>query len=165
MFVREFWWNFTLPALHPWKGCTYITFVCTLQMCMLPKSDDMNKMWLWSKRCFSLVRVLIKAWLRDKISFFLVELQPYTFHLKICRYCICIDWKLSWKHTKNIIWIFQKSWKLFSSSFINMENKGVCFFAVCRTVFSQCIKTHTIICHNRSQHCTLPISWFQLRQL
>ena len=31
---------------------------------------------------------------------------------------------------------------------------GCIFFAVHRTVFSQCIKMHTIICHHLSQHCT-----------
>lgn len=49
-------------------------------MCILPKSDDMNKMWLRSKRCFSLVRVLIKAWLRDKISFFFFWLNCNPIH-------------------------------------------------------------------------------------
>lgn len=42
----------------------------------------MNKMWLRSKRCFSLVRVLIKAWLRDKIRFFWLNCNPIHFTWK-----------------------------------------------------------------------------------
>lgn len=34
--------------------------------------------------------------------------------------------------------------------------QGCIFFAVHRTLFSQCIKTHNIICHNLSWHCDMP---------
>jgi len=53
-------------------------------------------------------------------------------------------------------WFFWQLWNLFLNSFTKMESKAAYFFAVPRTVFSQHIKMHTIICHNLSKHCNAP---------
>jgi len=53
-------------------------------------------------------------------------------------------------------WFYWQSWNLFSNSFDKMESTAVYFFAVHRTVFSQCIKIHERISYHLSWHCTVP---------
>lgn len=59
--------------------------------------------------------------------------------------------------------IYQKKW-MFSSVlklilkflYQNRKHSWVFLFAVHRTMFSQCIRMHPIICHHLSKHCTAP---------
>ena len=60
--------------------------------------------------------------------------------------------------------IYQKNQWFFSAilkhvlRFLHQNAKPCCVFsAACRTVFSQCITTHTVIGHRWTQHCALPV--------
>ena len=82
-----------------------------------------------------------------------IWLQLYTFHLKICRKYIYVNW--------NGVANTQKA-KIVSSilkailKFLYQNLQGYMFFFVHWSMFSQCIKMHKIICHNLTLHYTLP---------
>lgn len=131
MFVRDLWWDFTLPAPHLWNRCS--------RMCILPKNDDKNKEWLWSKGYFSLIRqVLLKSG-RETWSDFWVECLIATLHIPFENLQV-----MSFCWLKMELQICQKSWQLFcnleiSNFFIRKEKHGCVFFTAHRTVHtSQC---------------------------
>jgi len=125
MFVRDLWWDFTLPVPHPWNRCS--------QMCILPKSDDKNKEWQWSKEYFSLIRQVLQKSSRETWSDFWVEC------LSDCNFTHSI-----WKFAGHVFPLTEngkyakKSDNFFAilkpNFFIRMEKHDRIFFTAHRTV-------------------------------
>ena len=111
---------------------------------MLPKSNDINKAWLWSTGYLSLARqVLQKSSQETWSNFWLIMIAtPYT--------------PFENSHVKHLGWLKIET-QVHNFFFSNLETcsqiplfkwKAMLYiFTVHRIVFSWCIKMHNITCH------------------
>jgi len=117
------------------------------QMSLLPKSDDVNKVWLWSEGYFYLI---IDSLWRSGKEMWIYFCKSIHSIWKVTNFQMYSYWLKSKSQIDKKKDFFCQSWNLFSSSCIKMENTTAYFFAVHRTVFSQHIKMHKLTCHNLS---------------
>jgi len=109
--------------------CCIIESSCS-QMCVLTRSDDMNKVWLLSDGYFSLLRQILGKCSKNIWS-----------HFNLRWMFDCNSVYSIWKFVGNVVmltesgvanitknpWFFWKSWKLFSYSCIKTKNKAAYF--------------------------------------
>jgi len=95
--IKDFWWNFWSQEIFE-EILLFWFFIldnsCS-PVCVLPKSDDLNKAWLWRKGYSPVRWGLWKS--PGQIFELSVWLQLYTLCLKIPRSCAYVNWKWSCK--------------------------------------------------------------------
>ena len=110
------------------------------QVHILPESNEMKKVWLWSEGCFSLQRGLIKV-SGETGSHFLIQCLLATLCIPFENLLVMYFCRLKWS-CRHKLTIFCQSWNLFPNPFIKMESTAaylLLFTGLCSASLSKCI--------------------------
>lgn len=141
VFIRGCGWSFTLPVLYHSKQhkCSYCQ-----------KAE--NKEPLWSEGCFSGKRGLIEVWQRGMIKFLIPVLYiPFGNLQVVFLRRLKMESQIIQK-VGDFVGDLETGFKFLCQN----AQHGCRLFSVHRTMFIWSCKIHKLICHNLSQHCTMP---------